>query len=183
VRAATSRWTQRATLRTTLPSALLLCAVTACGAGGERAAGPDPTTATTSSSTSASSTTSAPGGRMTVGLTSPVLLERSGGIAGRHDRIEVRPDGTYTVSTLGSRPVTRQLSEAELAAVVAAVKAANLRAVRPEPPATGAQADMFRYKLVAEGEAVTTTDEQADGGVRRLINVLMPLFSAPAPTP
>jgi hypothetical protein len=161
---------------------VLLCAVTACGAGGERAAGPDPTTATTSS-TSASSTTSAPGGRMTVGLTSPVRLERSGGIAGRHDRLEVRPDGTYTVSSLGSRPVTRQLSEAELAAVVAAVRAANLRAVRPEPPATGAQADVFRYKLVAEGAAVTTTDEQADGGVRRLINVLMPLFSAPAPTP
>ena len=93
------------------------------------------------------------------------------------------PDGTVTVSTFGSRPVTRQLSERELAAVVAAVKAANLRAAQTTPRRTAATADMFSYKLVAEGTAVRTTDEQADGAVRRLIDVLNQQFSAPAPTP
>jgi hypothetical protein len=120
---------------------------------------------------------------MTQGLTAPVLLERSGGIAGRRDVLQVRPDGTFTVSTHGSRPVTRQLSEAELAAVVSAVKAADLRSVGTGPRPMGNQADVFRYKIVADGAVVMTTDQQADGGVRRLIDVLIPLFSAPAPTP
>ena len=120
---------------------------------------------------------------MTVGLSSPVVLERSGGIAGRLDRLEVRPDGTYVVTSRGGRPVTRQLIEAELAAVVNAAKAADLGSKSQAGRPSAAEADMFRYRLVAEGEALVTTEQKADGDVRRLINVLLPLFSAPAPTP
>jgi hypothetical protein len=95
----------------------------------------------------------------------------------------VRPDGTYTVSSRGGRPVTRQLSEAELAAIVDAARAAHLGS-QPAASRPGAsEADVFRYRLVVEGEALATTEQQADGAVRRLIDVLMPLFSAPAPTP
>ena len=173
-----------------LLSALLLGAVTACGGGGTSAIGPSPSTTSngrtstgTSTTPSASPSTPGPAGRMTQGLTSPVLLERSGGIAGRKDVLEVRPDGTITVSTLGSKPVTRQLSEAELAAVVSAVKAIDLRPVRTPPRPTAAEADVYRYKIVAEGTIVMTTEQQADGAVRRLLDVLTPLFSAPAPTP
>jgi hypothetical protein len=120
---------------------------------------------------------------MTQGLTSPVVLERTGGFAGRRDRLEVRPDGTLVVSTRGNRPVTRRLSEAELAAVVSAAKAADLGAQVPTSRPTAADADVFRYRLLAEGQAVATTERQADGDVRRLLDVLVPLFSAPAPTP
>jgi hypothetical protein len=187
-----------------LLSAFLLCGLAACGAGGDSAGGPGTasSTSSTSASTTATTTTSStgtgttstttssgtssssgPGGRMTQGLSAPVLLERSGGIAGRRDLLQVRPDGTYTVSTRGSRPVTRQLSEGELAAVVSAVRAADLRSVGTGPRPMGAQADMFRYKIVAEGAMVMTTDQQADSGVRRLIDVLIPLLSSPAPRP
>ena len=120
---------------------------------------------------------------MTEGLSSPVVLERFGGIAGVKDRLEVRPDGTVVLTTRGNRPVTRRLSEAELAAVVSAAKAAHLGARAPATSPTAAGADVFRYRLVAEGEALMTSEQQADGAVRRLLDVLTPLFSAPAPTP
>jgi hypothetical protein len=175
----------------TLLVTALLCGAAGCGAADRDAAEPGLSPAGQSSGASAdpstSSTTTGPpspsGGRMTQGLTSPVVLERTGGIAGRQDRLEVRPDGTAVVSTRGNRPVSRQLSEAELAAVVSAVRAADLGAQAPAGRPTAADADVFRYRLVAEGKAVATTEKQADGGVRRLLAVLTPLFSAPAPTP
>ena len=181
MRAATTRRASAAFL-----VAALLCGAAGCGADEPQAAGSSSPTGTGTSSTT-SSTTAGPstpsGERMTAGLSSPVVLERSGGIAGVNDRLEVRPDGTVVVTTRGNRPVTRQLSEAELAAVVAAAKAAHLGARAPAPRPTAADADVFRYRLVAEGEALTTTEQQADGAVRRLLDVLSPLFSAPAPTP
>jgi hypothetical protein len=129
------------------------------------------------------STPSTPGGRMTEGLTSSVGFERFGGIAGRRDRLEVRPDGTVVVATGDGRPVTRRLSEAELAAVVSAAKAVDLSAQPPTSRPTAADADVFRYRVTVEGRSITTTDGQADGAVRRLVDVLTPLLSAPAPTP
>jgi hypothetical protein len=120
---------------------------------------------------------------MTVGLSSPVVLERSGGIAGRLDRVEVRPDGTYVVSSRGGRPLTRQLPEGQLAPIVDAARAAHLGAQPAASRPGAAEADVFRYRLVAEGQALVTTEQQADGAVRRLIDVLMPLFSAAAPRP
>ena len=112
-----------------------------------------------------------------------MVLERSGGIAGRLDRLEVRPDGTYTVTSRGGRPVTRQLSEAELAPIVEAARAAHLGSQPAASRPRAAEADVFRYKLLAEGQRLVTTEQQANGAVRRLIDVLMPLFSSPAPTP
>jgi hypothetical protein len=131
----------------------------------------------------AGSTPTTPAGRMTEGLTSPVRFERLGGIAGRRDRLEVRPDGTVVVTTGDGRPVTRRLSEAELAAVVSAAQAVDLRALPPVSRPTAADADVFRYRVTVEGRSITTTDGQADGAVRRLVDVLTPLLSAPAPTP
>jgi hypothetical protein len=173
-------------------AAVLLCTLSACAGGDQGAGAPPSSSATTSSSTTTTSTsttgttpsTSAtPGGRMTSGLSSPVVLERSGGIAGRLDRLEVRPDGTYTLSSRGGRPVTRQLTEAELVPIVDAARAAHLGSQSAASRPGAAEADVFRYRLVAEGERLVTTEQQADGAVRQLIDVLMPLFSSPAPTP
>jgi hypothetical protein len=169
----------------TLAAAALLAATAACGGAGQDASAGSGSTSPTTSGASPASTSapSFPAGRMTEGLTSPVRFERVGGIAGRRDRLEVRPDGTFVLTTGDSRPVTRQLSEAELAAVVSAAKAVDLRAQPAPTSPTAAVADGFRYRVSVQGRTITTTDEQADGAVRRLVDVLTPLFSAPAPTP
>jgi hypothetical protein len=186
----TSRRTP-ALLPKVLPTLLVAALAGGCGAMAQRAgSAPGDTTragstATTTTSSTRGTASGLPthGGRMTTGLSSPVVMERSGGIAGRLDRVEVRPDGSYAVSSRTSRPVTRQLSEAELAAVVAAVRTADLPRQPAADPPTAAQADVFRYRLVAEGRTLVTTEQQADDAVRRLIGVLSNLFSAPAPRP
>jgi hypothetical protein len=50
----------------------------------------------------------------------PVTIERSGGVAGIHDTLVVRPDGTGTLTA--SDGTTRQLSAEETTAVVAAMR-------------------------------------------------------------
>jgi hypothetical protein len=50
----------------------------------------------------------------------PVTIERSGGVAGIHDTLVVRPDGTGTLTARDG--TTRQLSAEETTAVVAAMR-------------------------------------------------------------
>src|SRR6476661_4024638 len=99
-------------------AAVAVAVVLGAGACGSATSGSGTAPAGTSSTASAptSSTTSAPGGRMTEGISQPLVLVRTGGIGGVKDRLEIRPDGTYTVTSKGRTPVTRQLSEGQLAA-------------------------------------------------------------------
>src|SRR4051794_36892854 len=121
--------------RTLLTAGLLattaLLGTSACGdAGGDDARatpGINTQTAGTTGPTTPVSSSPTASARMTEGIDQPVVLQRSGGVGGLKDRVEVRPDGTTTVTTKGKAPVTRQLSEAELAAIAQAVQKAGIQ--------------------------------------------------------
>jgi hypothetical protein len=123
------------------------------------------------------------GGRMTEGLPGVIVLQRTGGLKGAKDRLELRPDGSYTVTARTGSPVTRQLAEPEQAAVVAALKLADLAKLKrvPTKPGDPVVADGFVYVLSAGGKTVTL-GEPTPEQVRPLLSVLGALFSAPAPT-
>jgi hypothetical protein len=159
-----------------------------CGPQGAGATGASGTTVgTTAGVPSSTSGTTEPGaGRMTAGLSTPLVMTRSGGIAGVQDRLVVRPDGTFTATSRGKAPVTRQLTEAEQAAVVAAVAAADLPMLaRLQTPRTagGAENDVFSYVVQAEGSSVAASQSRVAPALQRLLDVLQPLFAAPAATP
>ncbi|GAB3597347.1 hypothetical protein GCM10027446_25280 [Angustibacter peucedani] len=169
--------------KTLLTAALLastaLLGTAACGSESDVQVG---SSSTTSPGTPSSSATSEPGGRMTEGISQPVVLMRSGGIGGLQDRVEVRPDGTATITSKGKAPVERQLSEAELAAVVRAVKDADLAALG-DGKTTPTRSDEMTYTITAEGQTYRTVETQAPDDVRPLLDALGTLLSAPAPTP
>jgi hypothetical protein len=162
-------------------AATVLVGTAACGdAGGDDArATAAPSTPTSGSVTSTPTT---PGARMTEGISQPVVLVRSGGIGGVQDRVQVRPDGTVTVTSKGGATVTRQLSEAQLAAVVQAVQKADLDLLGTGAP-TPSRSDELYYTITAEGRTYRTTETQAPAAVRPLLDELGSLLSAPAPTP
>ncbi|KQX65766.1 protealysin inhibitor emfourin [Angustibacter sp. Root456] len=183
----------RATTRTTartLPTLAALAATTLLGTaacGAESGSGTAPTTAaqttasgatTTSASPSASPT---PGARMTEGISFTLVLTRTGGIGGLKDRLELRPDGTYTVVSQGKAPVTRQLSEGQLAAIVNALQAADLPHLATQSP-TERRSDQFTYVLRYDGTTFTTTETTAPETVRPLLEELGALFSSPGST-
>ncbi len=119
---------------------------------------------------------------MTEGISQPLVLVRTGGIGGLKDRLEIRPDGTYTVVSKGRAPVTRQLTEGQLAAIVTALQQADLPALATTSP-TERRSDQFTYTLTAEGTTFTTTETTAPPALRPLLDELGALFSSPAPTP
>ncbi len=168
--------------RTALTAALLagaaLLAPAACGATtSSDAAGT--LTATTGPSSGAPTT---PGARMTEGLAQPLVLQRGGGVAGLQDRVEVRPDGTYTVTSKGRAPVTRQLGEGQLAAVVHALADARLGEL-DAAAASPTRSDELAYTITADGQTYHVSETQAPASVRPLLEELGALFSAPASTP
>jgi hypothetical protein len=153
------------------------------GCGAESTSGTGPASAASATGTTPSSSPSTePGGRMTEGISRPLVLVRTGGIGGLKDRLELRPDGTYTVTSKGKAPVTRQLGEGQLAAIVDALQRADLPSLANQSP-TERRSDQFSYTLMAEGTTFTTTETTAPDAVRPLLAELSALFSAPAPTP
>jgi hypothetical protein len=142
-----------------------------------------PTDATTTPGGSATSSPTAGSGRMTRSLAEPVVLTRSGGLAGVKDRLEIRPDGTYTViSTREQRPRSRQLSEAVQARIVAALDAADLASLARGSTTTPQVADGYFYTLSAQGRSVRLSEPVPDRA-QPLITELQALLSGPAPTP
>ncbi len=123
---------------------------------------------------------------MTEGISQPVVLIRTGGVGGLADRLQLRPDGTYTVTGKSKAPVTRQLSEGQLAAIVDAVQAADLPQLATQqsstPSTTGRRSDQLFYVLSAQGVTVTFTETTAPDAVRPLLEELGALFSSPGST-
>ncbi|HEX3005921.1 MAG TPA: hypothetical protein VHO27_17030 [Angustibacter sp.] len=183
----------RTTVRT-IPTVIALTAATllgaaACGAqdAGDAVgtSGTSPTT-TTPAGSGTPSATPTPGGRMTEGISQPVVLVRTGGIGGLKDRLELRPDGTYTVTSKSRAPVTRQLSEGQLAAIVDAVQAADLPQVATQQSSTSSpterRSDELFYVLSAQGVTVTFSETTAPDAARPLLEELGALFSSPGST-
>lgn len=172
---------------TTIPTVAALAAVTLLGATacGSQSAGDAVQTGPTATGSTTSATPTA-GGRMTEGISQTLVLTRTGGIGGLKDRLELRPDGTYTVTSAGRPPVTRQLSEGQQAAIVNALQAADLPQLATQqsstPSPTERRSDQLFYVLSAQGVTVTFSETTAPDSVRPLLEELGALFSSPGST-
>ncbi|GAA4358711.1 protealysin inhibitor emfourin [Angustibacter luteus] len=175
--------TMRPDLRTTsaarlLPALLGGVLVLGAGACGSEQPGPAAgTTSGTTSGTTAATSTGTPGV-----LAGPVVLTRTGGIAGMHDAVVLNPDGTYTVSRKVGEPVTRTADPAQVKAIADAVEQANLPALPASTPDT-TTSDQIYYKLSVGSRTYVINGTQTPEEVKPLIEALGELFSAPAPTP
>jgi hypothetical protein len=110
-------------------------------------------------------------------LEGELTYTRGGGVAGRTDRLVVRPDGTGTLTTrTGEKPVT--LSQEEVAEVADELQRANL----PELPATSVAdppaPDAFAHRVVYEGTTVTADDPSMPDSLRGLVGTLGRLVDA-----
>ncbi|WP_426566264.1 protealysin inhibitor emfourin [Angustibacter sp. McL0619] len=116
------------------------------------------------------------------GLASPVVLIRTGGIAGMNDALVLMPDGTYTVTRKNQDPVTRRADAGQLRAIADAVQGANLSKLPPSTPDT-TTSDQISYRLSVGSRTYQIAGTQTPDEVRPLLDELGALFSAPATTP
>lgn len=168
-----------------LLGATVLGGTAACGEEVRAGASPAPATSSASTGTTTPAgdpSTDRPEGRMTTGLAQSLVLTRTGGIGGVKDRVVVNPDGTAEVTTRGRSTVTRQLGEGQLATIVRATQAADLPALAADAAAT-TEPDRYGYVLSLGEATVRTSETQAKGAVRNLLDVLELLFISTPPTP
>ena len=120
---------------------------------------------------------------MTEGITQPLVLIRTGGIGGVADRLELRPDGSYTVTSKGKAPVTRQLGEGQLAAIVddgAGGRPAHTGTTGHRPSGAATSSPTCSARRASRNDH---RDHRAGRCVRPLLEELDALFSSPGSTP
>jgi hypothetical protein len=90
-------------------------------------------------------------------LSGPVTYERGGGIAGRRDRLVVRPDGSATLTVQDrSKPV--KLTDKELATLASDLQSTDLGSLPKDSTSQPPVADAFGYRVSYGGDTVTTDD-------------------------
>ncbi|MEU9010391.1 protealysin inhibitor emfourin [Streptomyces sp. NPDC048479] len=143
---------------------LLAAALTAGCAGGGGAGSPGPAESASASPAPSPSATPAPA-RPLVGMTV------TGGIAGVHDTLAVRDDGTYTTSSRTGPARTGRMTPAELTELRTALEKADF--ARLPRKATGSPiADGFTYRLTYAGHTVTTDDTTRPPALRAVFAAL-----------
>ena len=105
-------------------------------------------------------------------LEGELTYTRGGGIAGRADRLVVRPDGSGTLETRkgGKRDV--KLSEQELSELEAELARANLPDLPAQSVADPPAPDAFGHRVVYGGTTVTADDPSMPADLRGLVGVL-----------
>ena len=88
-------------------------------------------------------------------LSGPVTYERGGGLAGRRDRLVVRPDGSATL-TVREKSTTVKLTGKELDSLASDLEAADLGSVPSESTSERPVPDAFGYRVSYGGDTVTT---------------------------
>jgi hypothetical protein len=88
----------------------------------------------------------------------PLILSRSGGIAGVQDQVKIDPDGTATVTHRAGNPTTSRLSVAELAVLRRLLTDPALAREAKATSGTGVCADGFQYVLRTPTLSMKTTD-------------------------
>jgi hypothetical protein len=129
------------------------------GASGQPSAGPqtDP------------SSKSNTGGNSTVTDTL-VSFTRTGGLAGNNDKLLVRPDGSYTITTRqGSKD--GKLTADELAALKAALVSVDFNKM-PTDSGDGGVADGYTYTVTYNGRQVTAKDGAIPPALQPVISAL-----------
>jgi hypothetical protein len=90
-------------------------------------------------------------------LSGPLTYERGGGIAGRRDRLVVRPDGSATL-TVQDKPKSVTLTDKELDTVISDVESADLGSLPTDSTTKPPVPDAFGYRISYGGDTVTTDD-------------------------
>jgi hypothetical protein len=100
-------------------------------------------------------------------LSGPLTYERGGGVAGRRDRLVVRPDGSATL-TVQDKPKSVTLTDKELDEVVSEVESADLGSLPKDSTTKPPVPDAFGYRIAYGGDSVTTDDPGMPDQLRRL---------------
>lgn len=103
-----------------------------------------------------------------------ISYTRSGGIAGVHEELMIKPDasGTATVEIAGdSRQEAVQLKQDQLDRLVALLEATPIDSL-PEPDPNSGCADCFQHELRYGGETYLATDVTLPAEIRPLLAVL-----------
>jgi len=111
-------------------------------------------------------------------LAGDLTYTRGGGIAGRADRLVVRPDGSATLETRRGGTRTLKLSESELSKVAAELRRANLPELPPESVADPPAPDAFAHRVVYQGTTVTADDPSMPARLRGLVGTLARVVQA-----
>jgi hypothetical protein len=101
-------------------------------------------------------------------LSGPLTYERGGGLAGRRDRLVVRPDGSATLTVRDrSKPV--KLTAKELDTLAADLEHADLGSLPADSTAPKPVPDAFGYRVSYGGDTVTTDDPGMPAKLRGLV--------------
>ncbi|MDG6104376.1 hypothetical protein Daura_10960 [Dactylosporangium aurantiacum] len=156
-------------------TALLALALTGCADEAKDAtagaSGTPSTSAAAPASASASSSTSAgPGATDTL-----LIFTRQGGLAGTNDRLVVRPDGAWTLTTKAGTKEGK-LTPAELTAIKGALEQVGFSKL---PTANGSTnvADGYTYTITYGGHEVTAKDGAVPTALQPVITTLNGLLS------
>jgi hypothetical protein len=101
-------------------------------------------------------------------LSGPLTYERGGGLAGRRDRLVVKPDGSATL-TVRDKAKTVKLTGKELDTLAADLEAADLGSVRSESTSERPVPDAFGYRVSYAGDTVTTDSAAMPKKLRALM--------------
>jgi len=104
-------------------------------------------------------------------LSGPLTYERGGGLAGRRDRLVVRPDGSATL-TVRDKAKTVKLTGKELDALASDLEAADLGSVRSDSTSERPIPDAFGYRVSYAGDTVTTDSAAMPKKLRGLVSRL-----------
>jgi hypothetical protein len=115
-----------------------------------------------------------PGGcaKMSVQATTLIEYRRSGGIAGREDRLVVLSDGTVRRTRRGAAAADYRVGADTLAELRALLDRIDFRRMRAEylPPRQGA--DLFEYVLIYRDRRIRTMDTAVPAELQPLIQLL-----------
>ncbi len=121
-------------------------------------------------------------------LSGPLTYERGGGLAGRRDRLVVKPDGSATL-TVREKSKAVKLTGKELDTLAADLEAADLGSVRSESTSERPVPDAFGYRVSYGGDTVTTDSaampkqlRAPDGAARRARRPLRAIAALPGGT-
>ncbi|MFF9338315.1 hypothetical protein ACF1CG_00920 [Streptomyces sp. NPDC014773] len=95
----------------------------------------------------------------------------SGGFAGVDNRLVVREDGSWTLTSRSGEPRTGRMSAEGLAELRAALQDPAYARV-PERPSGPAVADGFRYSVTHDGRLVVAGDGERPAALQRVFDAL-----------
>lgn len=105
-------------------------------------------------------------------LRSDVEYGQAGGIAGRIEQLHLAPDGTGELTSRGREPVAIDLDDTQVAALAAALEAADLPAQPEEQMSEPAVPDAFTFELAYDGGHVLTDEFAAPEELKPVLELL-----------